>query len=82
MPAINGNMCVSYSEVVDTKLVRKSRHVHVFLPGAVETGESVTAPFTVMVYEVQLAYTTWTYGAILFMSEILASRRPCLLFFK
>ena len=41
MPAINGNMYVIYSEVVDMKLVRKSRYVHVFLPGAVETSESV-----------------------------------------
>ena len=34
---IKGNMYVIYSEVVDMKLVRKSRYVHVFLPGAVET---------------------------------------------
>ena len=79
MPTINGNMYVSNSEVVEMKLVRKSRYVHVLLPVAVETNESVTAPFTVTVYKVQ---PTSTYGAILFMSEILASRRACLLFFK
>lgn len=58
MPTINGNMYVSNSEVVEMKLVRKSRYVHVLLPVAVETNESVTAPFTVVVYKVQLAYPT------------------------
>lgn len=58
MPTINGNMHVSYSEVVDVKLVRNSRCVGVFLTGALDTSEFVTALFTFMVYKVQLAYKT------------------------